>query len=562
MDAHFGVVQPLLTDYYQITMSYGYWKSAKAEDQAVFELFFRKNPFNGEFTIFAGLTDCVDFLRSFKFTKDDINYLRLIMPDTVDPAFFDYLLNLDSTRLTLWSVDEGSVVFPQVPMMRIEGPLIICQLIETALLVLVNYASLMATNAARFRLAAGPDKQLFEFGLRRAQGPDGGLSASRYAYMGGYDGTSNLLAGKLFKIPVVGTFAHSFVSSFQASSKYDSLPALNTDEIQTETDSPPKNILLDLSSRPLKTDQMLQRSWVWSKEVTQLLHCSSDQVHQGELTAFVNFAVAFPTRFIGLIDTYDVLRSGLPNFCAVALALYEYGHKAIGVRIDSGDLAYLSHMTREAFKQIATYYNLPWFSSIRILVSNDLNEDTLLSFAHQIPYSNHSIDTFCVGTNLVTCQKQPSLGCVYKLVEINGVPTMKFSAEAEKLTLPGMKMAYRFYSRSGEALLDLLQLSHEPTPQANERILCRHPTLPSKRVYVVPGRVEELLKLVLDKGKLVRTLLTLGESRERVQSELFCFRSDYKRSLNPTPYKVSVSDELYNFTQTLWLRMTPISDLS
>lgn len=208
-----NAVQPLLTDLYQISMAYAYWKSKKC-DSAVFDLFFRKNPFNGEFTIFAGLEECLKYIHDFKFSDSDIDYLRRTMPDYVEEEFFTYLKEMNLNQLKVYAIREGSVVFPRIPIMRLEGPLPIVQLLETTLLVLVNYASLVTTNAARFRLAAGENKQLLEFGLRRAQGPDGGLSSSKYCYIGGFDGTSNVLAGKLYGIPIKGTHAHSFVSSF------------------------------------------------------------------------------------------------------------------------------------------------------------------------------------------------------------------------------------------------------------------------------------------------------------------------------------------------------------
>ncbi|TPP55183.1 Nicotinate phosphoribosyltransferase [Fasciola gigantica] len=389
---HCGVVQPLLTDFYQLTMSYGYWKAGKAEEQAVFEIFFRKNPFQGEFTIFAGLSDCIEYLNTFKFTEEDIHYLKSVMPGTVDPAFFVYLLHLPTDGLSLWAADEGSVVFPKEPIVRVEGPVIVCQLLETTLLNLVNFASLMATNAARFRLAAGTDKQLYEFGLRRAQGPDGGLTASRYAYLGGYDGTSNVLAGKLFGIPVVGTHAHSFVSVYQEKTASVFMNGALNDHSDLKVPSVPDPVseididsseLLDLHGESMELDRFLQRCWYWSRYLGTVLDYVPDQVHAGELAAFANYAYAFPANFVGLIDTYDVLRSGLPNFCSVSLALHEYGYQALGLRIDSGDLAFLSLMVRDAFKRIAKHFNLPWFEKVRILVSNDLNEDTLFSLNQQ-----------------------------------------------------------------------------------------------------------------------------------------------------------------------------------
>ena len=329
------VVQPLLTDLYQLTMAYAYWKSGKQNNDATFDLFFRKNPFKGEFTIFAGLSDCIDFLKNFKYTKSDIDYLKNLMPHCED-EFFHYLEELKPDQIVVESIQEGSVCFPRIPLMKVSGPLIMVQLLETIFLTLINFASLVTTNAARFRIASGRTMKLLEFGLRRAQGPNGGLSASRYSYIGGFDGTSNVLAGKMFNIPVKGTHAHAFVSSFH-----------DVKEIEG----------IKLQANP-SSGKSVDRDFVsacssWQTELAKSLKLLASESNNGELAAFASYAIAFPNGFLALIDTYDVCKSGLLNFCSVALALDEFGYKAVGVRIDSGDLAYLSTVVREVFHQIA-----------------------------------------------------------------------------------------------------------------------------------------------------------------------------------------------------------------
>ncbi|XP_012284630.1 nicotinate phosphoribosyltransferase isoform X3 [Orussus abietinus] len=532
-----AVVQPLLTDLYQITMAYAYWKSGKKDDYAVFDLFFRKNPFQGEFTIFAGLEECLKFLDKFRYSKSDIEYLKSTMP-SVDPTFFDYLKNVTTKEVTIYAIDEGSVVFPRVPLMRVEGPLIMVQLLETTLLTLVNYASLMATNAARYRMVAGSKVKLLEFGLRRAQGPDGGLSASKYSYIGGFDGTSNVLAGKLFHIPVNGTHAHAYVTSF-----------VGIAELQTKT-------LAHKQTGQLQ--DLLALSCKYRDAIASDLEALVSEASDGELAALISFAIAFPDGFMALVDTYDVKRSGLLNFCAVALAVTELGYKPVGIRIDSGDLAYLSHTARDVFQKIAVKYNLPWFANLKIIASNNINEETILSLNEQ----NHKIDCFGIGTHLVTCQRQPALGCVYKMVELNFQPRLKLSQEVGKVTMPGRKDAYRLYGSDGHALIDLLQRSVEAAPEVGQKVLCRHPFEESKRAYVIPTHVEALYKVYWKDGKICRPLPTLHEVRNRVQESLKTLRSDHKRNLNPTPYKVAVSDDLYSFIHDLWLQNAPIGELS
>ncbi|KAK2160577.1 hypothetical protein LSH36_130g03030 [Paralvinella palmiformis] len=453
----------------------------------------------------------------------DLEYLRTILPPHTEEDYFEYLRNLDTGSVTLYAIDEGTVVFPKVPLMRIEGPLPIVQLLETTLLTLVNYASLVATNAARFRMAAGADKALLEFGLRRAQGPDGGLSASRYCYIGGFDGTSNVLAGKLFGIPVKGTHAHAFVNSFNGVEeiKNRKLKKANSDE---ELDFPD----LTLS---------------WLDKICPILGVLNSETNKGELAAFLSYGLAFPDSLLCLVDTYDVIRSGIPNFCAVAMALNDIGYRAVGVRLDSGDLAYLSVVVRKSFKKIAE-------TNLTIVASNDINEDTI----HSLNQQGHSIDSFGIGTHLVTCQKQPALGCVYKLVEVNKEPRIKLSEDVDKVTMPGCKEVYRLYGQDGNALVDLLQKPEEPAPMKGSR--------ESKRAYVSPARVEALYKPYWRDGKICQYLPTLKELREKAQNSLRHIRTDHKRALNPTPYKVSVSDQLYYFIHKLWLVNAPIGELS
>ncbi|XP_075545549.1 nicotinate phosphoribosyltransferase isoform X4 [Dermacentor variabilis] len=577
-----GVVQPLLTDLYQITMAYAYWKSGKHDDGAVFDLFFRKNPFQGEFTVFAGLEDCIRFLQAFRYSKSDIEYLKTILPASVDPAYYDYLSSLTAEKVKLYAVPEGTVVFPRVPLIRVEGPLAVLQLFETTMLNLVNYASLVTTNAARFRLAAGSSISLLEFGLRRAQGPDGGLSASKYTYLGGFDGTSNVLAGKLFNIPLKGTHAHAFIMSFSCleDCKLRTLKATGGDEV-------------DFMALCCK----------WRKELTGLFKTIEDEASSGELAAFISYAVSFPQNFLALVDTYDVLRSGLLNFSAVAMALNDLGYRALGIRIDSGDLAYLSSCAYHFFSELADKYSQEWFRSLAIVASNDINEETIVSLNEQAWKSikhgltcGHKINSFGIGTHLVTCQKQPALGCVYKwlstaapehrvlrtccshilmevvgykdacvlsgLVEVKDLSCIKLSLDIQKVTIPGKKACYRLYGHQGYALLDLMQKMDEPPPEKGKRVLCRHPFQESKRAYVIPDYVEDLCLLWWDHGKIARDLPPLSAIRNRVQESLKTLRPDIKRTLNPTPYKVSVSDNLYMFMHELWLQNAPIGELS
>ncbi|KAL2610277.1 hypothetical protein R1flu_028850 [Riccia fluitans] len=536
------LVTPLLTDMYQITMAYAYWKAGKQNDFAVFDLLHRKNPFGGEYTVFAGLEECIRFAANFHFSESDIEYLRTILPPQCEEGFFDYLQTVDCSEVVINAIPEGSVCFPRVPLMRIEGPLLVVQLLETTFLTLVNYASLVTTNAARHRRVAGNDKILLEFGLRRAQGPDGGISGSKYCYLGGFNATSNIDAGRRFGIPVRGTHSHAFVSSFM------SIDEITKRSLQHSTKPNLTQDFVDL------TMQFLNRM----KQKESLAYYFGETNHS-ELAAFTSYALAFPTAFTALVDTYDVLKSGVPNFCAVALALNELGYKAVGIRLDSGDLSYFSIETRKIFKLIEEEFQVQGFGNTVITASNDINEETLDALNKQ----GHEIDAFGIGTHLITCYRQPALGCVYKLVEVNGQPRIKLSEDVTKVTIPCKKLCYRLYGKEGYALVDLMIGENEPPPKAGERILCRHPFSESKRAYVIPQRVDPLYKCYWSGNSGVPTepLPTLVRQREHCQKELAAQRPDHMRGLNPTPYKVSVSGKLYDFIHFLWLSEAPVGEL-
>nr|XP_019966605.1 PREDICTED: nicotinate phosphoribosyltransferase [Paralichthys olivaceus] len=323
----------------------------------------------------------------------DVEFLRSVMPPATDPAFFEFLRSLDCSGVTLRSVPEGTVVFARVPLMEVAGPLAVVQLLETSLLCLVNYASLVCSNAARFRLAAGPRRKLLEMGLRRAQGPDGGLTASRYTYIGGFDLTSNVQAGFLFGIPVAGTMAHSYVTSFTS-----------LEEVWPQT-------LVAASGDPDPVD-VISLTKGWLTRVCELLGAAPGKIREGELAAFLSYAIAYPQNFLPVIDSYSVGCSGLLNFCAVALALCELGYRPVGVRLDSGDLCRQSVDVRRVFRLCSEHFSVPAFHSLNIVGTNNISEQSMV----ELNKKENEIDVVGVGTHLVTCTKQPSLGCVYKVI--------------------------------------------------------------------------------------------------------------------------------------------------
>jgi nicotinate phosphoribosyltransferase len=535
------LADPLLTDAYEFSMAYAWWKHGHAAREAVADLYFRRNPFGGEFTVFAGAAEVVRFLAAYRFSAHHLERLRVLLPADTDPAFFDWLGALTLERVRVRALREGSLAFPRVPLLIVEGPIAQVQLLETALLTLVNYASLIATAAARLRLAVGPDKRLLEFGLRRAPGVDGGISASRYAYLGGFDATSDLQAAALFPaLPVAGTHAHAFVQSYR-----------NLAEVRLTG-------FVGAGGAPFD----LMEAVMGYRAQLSALH-----TNEGELAAFVAYAAAYPRAFLALVDTYDTLRSGLPNFLAVALALHQAGYAPLGIRLDSGDLAFLSRQARAAFAAVSARFGVP-FAHLRIVASNDLDETTIRA----LNSLGHQIDTFGIGTHLV--MPGEPLGAVYKVVAVEGQPRIKVSGDPAKTTLPGRKNAYRLFAGSGSsgsdtgsapaapvAVVDLMTLAEEEAPQVGRPVLCRHPFDETKRVLVTPRRVDDLYTVVWEGAVRSAAATPLDQARAYVLEQLAQFREDHLRPVNPTPYKVSVSARLYDFLHDLLASEVPIAEI-
>ncbi|XP_007954321.2 nicotinate phosphoribosyltransferase [Orycteropus afer afer] len=515
-----AAARPLLTDLYQVTMALGYWRAGRAQDTAEFELYFRRCPFGGAFALAAGLRDCVRFLRAFRLRDADVQFLASVLPPDTDPAFFAHLRALDCSAVTVRGLPEGSLASPGVPLLQVSGPLLVVQLLETPLLCLVSYASLVATNAARLRLIAGPKKRLLEMGLRRAQGPDGGLTASTYSYLGGFDSSSNVLAGQLRGVPVAGTLAHSFVTSFSG------------------TEVPPDPMLAPAAGEGPRVD-LAARVEVWLELVCAHLGLGAQAPHRGERAAFVAYALAFPRAFQGLLDSYCVQRSGLPNFLAVALALGELGYRAVGVRLDSGDLLQQAWEVRGVLRTTAARFQVPWLESVPIAVSNNIDEEELARLTQE----GSEVDIVGVGTSLVTCPRQPSLGCVYKLVAVGGQPRMKLTEDPDKQTLPGSKAAFRLLGPDGSLLLDLLQLAEEPPPQVGQELRV-WPRGAREPLTVRPAHVEPLLKLWVQQGQLREPLPSLAESRAFAQQSLSRLSPAHRRLESIRPCQVALSEQL------------------
>jgi len=510
MESLKSFTSPLLTDFYQFTISYAQWKQGRHLEPAVFDLFYRSQPFKGTFAFFGGLNEAINFIKEFKIIDEHIAYLRANMPG-IEEGFFESLKALDPTTLKVYAPKEGSVVFPREPLLRIEGPLILCQLIETPLLNCINFATLMTTNASRLRILSGK-RLLMEFGLRRAQGPDGAMTATRYSYMGGFDSTSNVLAGYKYGIPIAGTVAHSFISSYHS-----------------------PDLLKNTTIPHIETKEPIDLLFYAKKCISEM----GFHTNQTELVSFVAQAIAFPKNFLALVDTYDTLTSGVPNFIAVAYGLHHAGYRAKGIRLDSGDLAVLSKEARSLYKLFSAKYGIDYAANYGITASNDINEKALLEFEEQ----GHEMTAFGIGTHLVTCQKQPALGGVYKLVEIDGKARVKLSNDLIKVTLPGRKALFRLYDSNRKPIVDVLTLADEELKPGTINLTEVFPS--TSEMCIEFAYAEPMYDLVYDNGEV--KVDDLKTARQRVLDAINGgFRDDVIKIIDPATYKVTISQALHD----------------
>lgn len=458
----------LHTDLYQINMTETYWRDGIHNKRAVFELFFRKLPFGNGYAVFAGLEKVIQFIQDFRFTDEDIEYLKNEVGYKED--FLDFLKDLRFTG-TIRAMREGELVFGNEPIIRIDAPLGEAQLIETALLNIVNYQTLIATKASRIKQIVG-DEVAMEFGSRRAQEMDAAIWGTRATYLAGFDATSNVRAGKLFGIPVSGTHAHSMV-----------------------------------------------------------------QAYKDEYTAFHKYA-ATHKDCVFLVDTYDTLRLGVPNAIKVA---NELGDKInfIGIRIDSGDLAYLSKEARKMLDEAG-------YKNAKIFASSDLDEYTIINLKAQ----GAQIDSWGIGTKLITAFDQPALGAVYKIVAIedekgNMEDTIKISSNPEKVTTPGLKKVYRIINNvNHHAEGDYIAMEEEKVPE--KRLKMFHPTHTYINKVVTNFSARELHEEIFVNGELVYKMPPIEESREYLKQNLAFLWDEYKRILNPAEYPVDLSKKCWD----------------
>lgn len=463
----------LLTDFYQLTMAQGYCQKGKTE-KAVFDLFYRENPSNNGYAIYAGLEQIIDFVERLEFKEDDIKYLK---KQGFKESFLDYLRNFEFTG-DIYSVPEGSVVFPNEPLLKVEAPILQAQLLETPLLNFINHQALIATKAARITEAA-EGKSVLEFGLRRAHGPDAGIYGARAAVIGGCSATSNVLTGKKFGVKVSGTHAHSWVMSFES-----------------------------------------------------------------ELEAFRTYVENFPNTAILLVDTYDTLKSGIPNAIRVFKEMRKKGIKSdlFGIRLDSGDLAYLSKEARKMLDQAG-------FEDAVIVASNNLDENIISSLNLQ----GAKIDLYGVGTKLITSYDCPAFGAVYKMSEYNKQPKIKLSDNIEKMTNPGDKKLIRVYDKkSGKIRADLIALTKEEVNTNTDLTLFdARDTWKTTTLKKDDYRLREMMEPIFKNGELVYKSPSVAKIKKYAEKEKESLGKEYKRLTYPHIMKVDLSDELFNLKQKL-----------
>ena len=474
----------LLTDLYELTMMQGYFKNP-TNQTVIFDMFYRVNPCGGSFAITAGLEQMIEYIENLHFTDDDIEYLRSL--HIFEDDFLEYLRSFKFTG-DIYAIPEGTVVFPREPLVKVIAPIMEAQLVETAILNIINHQSLIATKAARVCYAARGDG-IMEFGLRRAQGPDAGIYGARAAVIGGCAGTSNVLTGQMFNVPVLGTHAHSWIMSFP-----------------------------------------------------------------DEYTAFKTYAKMYPNSCTLLVDTYDVLKSGVPNAIRVFEEMREEGVKLThyGIRIDSGDLAYLSKKARKMLDEAG-------FEEATICASNDLDEYLI----HDLKMQGAAIDSWGVGTNLITSKDCPSFGGVYKLAAIqnkNGEfePKIKLSENTEKITNPGNKTVYRIYEKeTGKMKADYICfVDEEINPE--EDLLLFDPSETWKKTKMKAGTytVREMMQPIFINGECVYTSPSVKEIAAYCRQEKDTLWDESKRLFNPHQMYIDLSPRLYEVKKQLLDRMS------
>ena len=474
----------LLTDLYELTMMQGYYEKGQNEN-VIFDVFFRQNPCNNGYSVCAGLDQVIDYIKNLNFTYDDVDYLRGLGIFKED--FLHYLSGFHFSG-DIYAIPEGTVVFPKEPLLKVVAPIMEAQLVETAILNIINHQSLIATKTSRIVFAANGDG-IMEFGLRRAQGPDAGLYGARAAMIGGCVGTSNVLAGQMFDVPVMGTHAHSWIMSFP-----------------------------------------------------------------DEYTAFKTYAEMYPDNCTLLVDTYDTLKSGVPNAIRVFQEFKDAGKPLIkyGIRLDSGDLAYLSKEARKMLDEAG-------FPEATICASNDLDEFLL----HDLKMQGAAIDSWGVGTNLITSKDCPSFGCVYKLAAIQNeegefVPKIKISENTEKITNPGNKTIYRIYEKaSGKIKADLICFADEVI-DSKQDLLLFDPMDTWKKTKLAGGTytVREILLPIFKNGECLYKSPTLKEIAAYCREEKDTIWDETKRLFYPHRVYVDLSQKLYAVKQSLLDQMT------